>query len=96
MLSRLVRAEIRERFSRAEAKQVRSALQRADIPVLPPPGRWRDRILLGIIKVADGDLQRFREALQLAQTDWRDLLCAAGLEHQNWPEVLKRAGYRVP
>jgi hypothetical protein len=96
VLSELVRDEVRDRFSPADAKVVRAELKRASIPMLPGPGRWRDRILLGILKVADGDVREFRRALRIAQSDWRDLLCAAGLHTENWPAVLKRAGYRVP
>jgi hypothetical protein len=96
VLSELVRAEVRDRFSPADAKVVRAELERAGIPLLPEPGRWRDRILLGILKAADGDVTAFRRALRIARTDWRDLLCVAGLHTENWPAVLKRAGYRVP
>lgn len=96
MLSDVVSAEIRDRFPPAEAEVVRSALESADIALLPEPGRWRDRILVGIIKVADGNLGEFRRALRLAEQDWRDVLCVAGLQHEDWPSVLKRAGYRVP
>lgn len=96
MLSRLVTEEIRARFSEEDAGRVVAALEAADIPLLPPPSRWRDRIYLGIIKVAGGDWQRFRDALRLAETDWRDLLVSAGLENADWPEVLAREGFQVP
>ncbi len=95
-LSRLVLSEIRERFTATAAREIRSALELAHIPLLPEPGRWRDRIHLGILKVAAGDTRQFRKALKLAETDWRDLLCWAGLENEDWPAVLKGAGFRVP
>jgi hypothetical protein len=95
-LSEFVRAEITDRFGVADVARVAELLERADIPLLPEPGRWRDRIYLGIVKVAGGDLRRLQEAVRVAETDWRDLLVAAGLEHTNWPEVLRKAGFRVP
>jgi hypothetical protein len=54
---------------------------------------WADKLfsfraMLGILKVADGKWSEFQSALQLAETDWRDLLCSAGLGHDNWPTSL--------
>ena len=91
MISRLVRAEIRERFSRADAREVRAALARPDLPPRPP-GREGERVLLAFLKIADGDLAKFRDGLALAEADWRDVLWAAGLHQANWPAVLERSG----
>jgi hypothetical protein len=44
-----------------------------------------ERIRAAIILLADGDLTRFRQAVELAKTDWRDLLVAAELAHADWP-----------
>ena len=35
---------------------------------------------------------RFDVHLGQAQTDWRDVLVAAGLAHQDWPRVLESRG----
>src|SRR5207245_727089 len=37
-----------------------------------------ERFRFAALKVSDGKLSRLYEAVQLAQADWRDLLCAAG------------------
>lgn len=44
-------------------------------------GPWADaqgpvRIRFAVIKLAGGDTQRLAEAIELAETDWRDLLMA--------------------
>jgi hypothetical protein len=41
------------------------------------------------LKLSEGRLDRLEEAIKLAQTDWRDLLVAAGFAHDveahlNW------------
>jgi hypothetical protein len=50
-----------------------------------------ERIRAAIVILADGDLSRFRRAIDLAKTDWRDLLIAAGLAHGDWPVRLDEA-----
>ncbi len=47
-----------------------------------------ERLLAAAVLIADGDVGRFRSAIRLARTDWRDLLVAAGLAHEDWPRVL--------
>lgn len=58
--------------------------------------REHDRVHLGILKLADGDFERFARALALAATDWRDLLINAGLADDDWREVLRSADFPVP
>lgn len=47
-----------------------------------------ERIQFAALKLSDGDLGKLIEAIRLAQTDWRDLLFAAGFEgsetHAKW------------
>lgn len=50
-----------------------------------------ERIRAAIVLYADGDLVRFRRAVQLAMTDWRDLLMTADLGHDDWPARLDAA-----
>ena len=47
-----------------------------------------ERLLAAAVLIADGDVGRFRSAIRLARTDWRDLLVAAGLANEDWPRVL--------
>jgi hypothetical protein len=51
-----------------------------------------ERFRFAVLKVSDGKLDKLRDALQLAKTDWRDLLVAAGFAsdihaHQSWLPV---------
>jgi hypothetical protein len=48
-----------------------------------------ERLRYAALKLSEGDLDRLREAVALAQTDWRDLLMAAGFggtdhAHKRW------------
>jgi hypothetical protein len=40
-----------------------------------------DRIRLSVLKVSSGDYQKLKNAVALAQKDWRDLFMAAGFGH---------------
>jgi hypothetical protein len=97
ILHDVVRAEIRDRFEAGAAAQVVSALDASPLPFL---GADRDhdraRVHLAILKLADGDMGRFQQALALAQVDWRDVLVAAGLGDADWPLVLRATGWRAP
>jgi hypothetical protein len=97
-VSEVVRAEVAGRFSASDAPQVISALETTTLPLLEGADRdrGRARVHLATIKLADGDVTRFQQALAVAQMDWRDVLVAAGLANGDWPEVLRAAGWRVP
>jgi hypothetical protein len=48
-----------------------------------------ERVRFAALKLSEGDLEKLREAVRLAQTDWRDLLMAADFghdvnAHQRW------------
>jgi hypothetical protein len=48
-----------------------------------------ERFRFAALKLSDGNLDKLREAIELAKTDWRDLLMAAGFandsaEHNRW------------
>jgi hypothetical protein len=49
-----------------------------------------ERVQAAIVLLAQGDLGRLRRALDLAATDWRDVLVAAGLADDDWPARLER------
>jgi len=50
-----------------------------------------ERVRAAIVLLANGTLSGFREAVELAKTDWRDLLVAAELAHEDWPARLDDA-----
>jgi hypothetical protein len=77
---------VRQRFEEAEAELVLSALRDWRIPYeAKPPG---ERLIAAVVLVADGSLGGVDDAFQLAEQDWRDLLVAAGLQHDDWRMVL--------
>lgn len=62
----------------------------ADVPLLgPATAKSLERIRFAALRVSGGDLPRLRDAIALAQIDWRDLLVAAGFAddhraHERW------------
>ncbi|MEV6109979.1 hypothetical protein AB0M28_35530 [Streptomyces sp. NPDC051940] len=48
-----------------------------------------ERLQAAIILLASGSVRRFRDAVRLALTDWRDLLVAAELADEGWPDRLQ-------
>lgn len=94
----LVAEEVRDRFSPQEALLALSALEAAALAFLEDESRARERarVQLAILKLADGSLALFEKWLGEACTDWRDVLVAAGMAHDDWPRVLLEAGFRVP
>ena len=53
-----------------------------------------ERLWLAAMKLSAGDVARLRKEIALAQTDWRDVLMAAGFgtsleAHRQWADSLK-------
>lgn len=48
-----------------------------------------ERLQAAIVLLAEGSIRRFHESVGLALTDWRDLLVAAELDHESWPDRLQ-------
>jgi hypothetical protein len=40
-----------------------------------------DPVRLAALKLSEGDLEKLRKAIDLAKSDWRDVLVAAGFDH---------------
>ena len=56
-----------------------------------------ERIHFAVLKLSEGDLTNFERAIELANTDWRDLLVSAGFEsdinaHNTWADI--ELGYK--
>jgi len=55
-----------------------------------------ERIRFAVLKLSAGDLNELQRAIDLAQTDWRDVLVAAGFgddttaHHSWWPDAPTR------
>ncbi|MEU4237332.1 hypothetical protein [Actinoplanes sp. NPDC026619] len=88
MVSYRLRTFVRRGFRPEEAEAILSLLTDA---VPQEPGDSADgieRVQAAVVLLSDGDSQRFLEVLRMAQQDWRDVLVAAQLAHDDWPERL--------
>ncbi len=47
-----------------------------------------ERVQAAVVKLAGGDLGGLDRQLREARIDWRDVLVAAGLAHEDWSERL--------
>jgi hypothetical protein len=90
--SRLERRIVRDFPEPGSASGILAALDRLPEEAGYDADHFRtERIRAAVILFADGDLTRFRAAVELAKADWRDLLVAAGLAHWDWPARLDEA-----
>jgi len=89
-LTPLVRGQIRPLFRAGEQDEVVRLLAEVCGPGLPGASRGVSaRVQCAALKVSAGRMDRLYDAIALAQTDWRDLLVAAGFAHDvnarlNW------------
>ncbi|MFF5844647.1 hypothetical protein ACIP4T_25480 [Streptomyces massasporeus] len=87
-ISDRLRVRIRRDFPDPEAaKGIEGALRKLAVE-LEESRQSPERLLTAAVVIADGDVDRFRSAVRLARTDWRDLLMAGGLGYGDWPTVL--------
>ena len=47
-----------------------------------------ERVQAAVLLVAARDLGRLRHAIDLANADWRNVLCGAELENEDWSQKL--------
>jgi hypothetical protein len=98
-LSRETKRRLKAVFAPGDRKEARSLLVHECADNLPRSERegpeQLERVRFAAMKVSNGNLVRLREAIQLAQSDWRDLLLDAGfaddvIAHTRWqPAALK-------
>jgi len=88
----LVRQQAHRFFGPAQADDVIAALDGTKLPLIANNG---ERVLLGILLLSRGDMQKFRAVLEQARVDWRDTLVAAGLADEDWPAVLRKNGIEI-
>jgi hypothetical protein len=53
---------------------------------------------LAILKLAQGDLQKFKQELRTANIDWRDTLVGAGMaygDERDWMWLLREEGEEI-
>ena len=102
IVSDLIRGEIHGRFSDRDADDAMRLFETTSLPFLdlPEPSiaqhLERERVHLAVLKLSAGNVMELARALDVASTDWRDTLVAAGMGHDNWPDILREAGFPVP
>jgi len=66
-------------------EQVRELLSRqcgSNLPFCENSDEFQlERVRFAALKLSQGDLRELQKAVKLAQTDWRDVLMAAGFAH---------------
>ena len=76
---------VRRLFADSERETVVELLEQQCGVNLPLTGLWGEaqfeRLWLAVLKLSEGDITKLREAARVAQTDWRDVLVAAGFGH---------------
>ena len=92
-LTALARNHIERLFPEAQHDEVARLLREDCGEALPPTDRGSyelvERIHCAALKLSDGRIDKLYDAIALAQTDWRDLLVAAGFAedpdaHKAW------------
>jgi hypothetical protein len=53
-------------------------------------GQGRERVQAALVIASYGRRERFESMVQLLRMDWRDVLMAGGLGHDDWRAVLDR------
>jgi hypothetical protein len=98
-LSVKVRAKLEQLFphqQRTAAAELLEAECGAGLPLISSQGaEGIERIHCAVLKISEGSLEKLHAAVQLANTDWRDVLVAAGfadsaLAHLSWLESENR------
>lgn len=84
-------------FSGSDLRNASSLLERecgANLPFLEKlDSKQLERFRFAVLKLSGGNLSKLLEAVMLAQTDWRDVLVAAGFAddlhaHEKWAATL--------
>lgn len=89
-LSPRIADRIARDFRGRRASQVIALLATLDLPLHHSPD-GDERVFGAILIVANGDIDRLVAAAADGERDWRDVLVAAGLENDDWPERLADA-----
>lgn len=91
VLTRRLRRRIQREFS-VSTDEIEALLRTAECG-----GQDVERVLAAIVLMAHGDIDRLRQAVELSQVDWRDVLGAGELADPDWAEVLdERLGPAAP
>jgi hypothetical protein len=87
-LSERTTALVGRLFQMPDRREVTTLLENECSDNLPLVRQWNptpasmERLRFATLKLSEGSIEKLRKALELARTDWRDLLMAAGFGHQ--------------
>ncbi|MDN3022679.1 hypothetical protein [Streptomyces sp. S.PB5] len=70
-----------------EASSVVSLLEDAELRTFHESAH--ERITAAVVILANGSLDGLVRAIDLMETDWRDLLVSAELDHSDWPSSVE-------
>ncbi|MES9525924.1 hypothetical protein [Streptomyces capoamus] len=85
MITSRIFARLEKQYG-AEASSVSSLLEEAEYRVFHEAAE--EKITAAVVILADGSVDTLLGAIELMETDWRDLLNAADLAHVDWPSRL--------
>lgn len=86
VVSRRLAARVRADFNPAESDVVLELLEQLKLPFLDDNLPGRERVEAAVLVLAGGNRSLLLQAGALAEADWRDVLVAAGLAHEDWPQ----------
>ena len=86
-MSQRIEAAVRRDFDPGSVEPVLTRLDGLILPLIESEAA-RERVQAAIVVVAGGSYARFERAASDAETDWRDVLVAAGLANEGWPALL--------
>ncbi|MGW8328063.1 hypothetical protein ACWGLE_09210 [Streptomyces sp. NPDC055897] len=91
VISARLRRRIRRDFPGPQACRGVEGALRSLLDKLGPSGSQdavTERLFCAVVLFAAGDVRRMKPAVEMALMDWRDLLMATGLAHEDWPARL--------
>jgi len=87
-LTRRLADRIGRDFPPGTAEQVRGYLE--GLTAGDCGGQDGERVQAAVVLFSRGQWERFLDMLEQLEVDWRDVLVAGGLAHEDWPQVLDR------
>ncbi|MFD5652972.1 hypothetical protein [Streptomyces sp. NPDC127039] len=85
MITSRIAAKLETQYG-AEVSSVYSLLNEAEGRIFHEAAE--EKITAAVVILADGSVDKLLDAIELMETDWRDLLIAAELAHAGWPSRL--------
>src|SRR5260221_7197580 len=97
-VSEATREVIRRLFDETVQEQVNQVLESEVGVNLPFTETWTvvqfERVRFAVLKLSGGDVGKLRDAVEVAQKDWRDVLVGSGFghsleAHRHWARTLQ-------